>query len=259
MGSASSHESDKVDIMHHLIDAPTYWWGLDLSQYHITKHVWMMWIASALLLLLIQVALRQRGGKGDAPGGLRNMFEAMILFIRDEAVMPNMGKAGLPYLPFILTIFFFVLFCNLLGLIPGQATATGNIAVTAALALFSFIMVHVSGIRENGVVGHIKGIVPPVPIFLFPLMLVVEVIGVFTKPFALAIRLWANMTAGHILIFVLLGMIFMFKNAVYFVAPISVLSAVAIYCLEIFVSFLQAYVFAFLTSVFMGLALHPEH
>jgi F-type H+-transporting ATPase subunit a len=155
------------------------------------------------------------------------------------------------------------LFCNLLGLIPGSATATANLSVTAGLAVISFFAIHVVGIRENGLGHYLASIVPPVPLWLWPILFVVEVVGIFTKPFALAVRLWANMNGGHIIILVLLGFIFMVKNAGLFiqgpVIGVSIAAATAIYFLEIFVALLQAYVFTFLTAVFIGMAAHPEH
>jgi F-type H+-transporting ATPase subunit a len=191
------------------------------------------------------------------PRGLRNFFEPLILFIRNAVLIPNMGEAGLPYLPFLLTLFCFVLMCNLLGLVPGGATATANISVTATLAIISAIVTHAAGVRQNGGLHYLKSIVPPVPLWLWPLMLVVEIIGMLAKPFALAVRLWANMNAGHIVLLVIMGFIFLFKN--WGVVGISLFGGVAISMLEIFVALVQAYVFTFLTAVFMGLALHPEH
>lgn len=246
------HSQDKIDIIHHLMDSATFF-GANLSRYGITKHVWMMWIASVLIIILVSAAARQ---KGEVPRGLRNFLEPVLLFIRDEVCLPNMGEAGLKYLPFLWTVFLFILMCNVLGLVPGGATATANISVTAALAILSFLMTQVAGFRQNGF-HYVKSFVPPVPFWLFPLMLVVEIIGLFAKPFALAIRLWANMNAGHIVLLVILGFIFMFKS--WIAVGISVPASVALMLLELFVALLQAYVFTFLTAVFMGIALHPEH
>lgn len=254
---SAPHNQDEIDILHHLVDGPPQVFGLDLSalaRFGVTKHVLMMWISALLLIVLLNIAARQ---KGDVPRGLRNFFEPIILFIRDQVLLPNMGKAGLPYLSFLLTVFFFILMCNILGLVPGGATATANVSVTATLALVSACVTHFAGVRQNGAVGYLKSIVPPVPFWLWPLMLAVELIGFLAKPFALAIRLWANMTAGHIVILVLLGFIFLFKN--WGVVGISVSGGVAISLLELFVALVQAYVFTILTAVFMGMALHPEH
>lgn len=246
-------DADRIDIIHHLVDSPTFF-GIDLSHLGITKHVFMMWIASALLIILMNIAARQ---KGLVPRGFRNFVEPILLFIRDELAVPNLHERADRYLPYLWTVFFFILFCNLLGLVPGGATATGNLSVTAGLAVISFFMIHFIGIKENGLLGYLGSIVPPVPWWLWPILLVVEIVGIIAKPFALAVRLWANMTGGHIIILVLLGFIFLFKS--WFIVPVSVAGSVAIYFLELFVGVLQAYVFTFLTAVFMGMAAHPEH
>jgi F-type H+-transporting ATPase subunit a len=251
--SEAAHAQDRPDIVHHLMDSPTFF-GIDLSQYGITKHVIFMWIASALLIILMNIAARQRG---LVPRGFRNFVEPILLFLRDQLAVPNFHEKADKYLPYLWTVFFFILVCNLLGLVPGGATATGNLSVTAGLAVISFFMIHFVGVRENGLLGYLGSIVPPVPWWLWPLLLVVEIVGILAKPFALAIRLWANMTGGHIIILVLLGFIFIFKS--WLIVPVSILGSAAVYFLEIFVAVLQAYVFTFLTAVFMGMAAHPHH
>ncbi len=248
-----AHDPNRIDIIHHLIDAKVTLLGSELPL-GITKHVLMMWVGALLLIVVLSLAARQRG---DVPRGARNFFEPLILFIRNAVLLPNMGEAGLPYLGFLLTMFCFILMCNLLGLVPGGATATANVSVTATLALMSTAVTHFAGMRQNGVVHYWKCLVPPVPLWLWPLMLVVELIGMLAKPFALAIRLWANMNAGHIVLLVIMGFIFLFKN--WGVVGISVVGGVVLSMLELFVALVQAYVFTFLTAVFMGLALHPEH
>lgn len=256
---AAAHDPTRIDILHHLMDSPTFL-GVNLSHLHITKHVWMMWIASALLIVFMNLAARQ---KGAVPRGLRNLVEPILLFIRDEVAKPNLHGAADKWLPYLWSLFFFILFCNVLGLIPGGATATGNLSVTAALAVLSFFAIHAAGIRENGLFHYLKSIVPPVPWWLWPLLLVVEMVGLLAKPFALAVRLWANMSAGHIVIMVLLGFIFLVGQSPIFVQGpvigVSIAGAAAIYLLELFVALLQAYVFTFLTAVFMGMAAHPHH
>ena len=247
------HDPNQIDIIHHLADSRDTFLGSDLPL-GITKHVVMLWIAALVLLVVLRIAARQ---KGDVPRGLRNFFEPFILFMRNAVLLPNMGEAGLPYQSFLLTIFCFILMSNLLGLVPGGATATANVSVTATLAIISALVTHVAGMRQNGVLHYLKSIVPPVPFWLWPLMLVVELIGMLAKPFALAIRLWANMNAGHIVLLVIMGFIFLFKN--WGVVGISVVGGVLLSLLELFVALVQAYVFTFLTAVFMGLALHPEH
>jgi F-type H+-transporting ATPase subunit a len=169
-----------------------------------------------------------------------------------------MGEEGKPYLPYLLTVFFFILFCNLLGLVPFGATATGNVSVTAALALMAFIMIQAGGIRKYGLKHHLQNIVPPgIPAWLLPIMIPVEIMGQFTKPFALCIRLFANMIAGHIVILAFLSMIFILQSL--FVSPVSVFFALFISLLEVFIAFLQAYIFTILTSLFIGMSIHPQH
>ncbi len=266
--------SEEMDVMHHILDAhtldfepfgeihlpqfpPVQIGGLtiDLSP---TRHVIMMWIACAILLVvMLSVAGSYKKSKGKAPKGVANMMEAVIMFIRDDIAKPNLGHHYERFLPYLLTAFFFILFCNLLGLIPFAATATSNIAVTLTLALFTFVITQYAGIRENGVGGwlaHLTGGAPPA---LWLIMIPVEVVSLFVKPFALTMRLFANMTAGHIVIIVLISLIFIFKSFV--IAPISVALTLAIYGLELFVAFMQAYLFTVLSSVFIGIAMEHGH
>lgn len=220
----------------------------------ITKHVLMMWIASAVLLLSLPFFARKWP---LVPSGSRNLIETFVVFVRDEIVLPNTGEEGRPYLPYFLTLFFFILVVNLLGMIPEAATATGNISVTAGLALCTFGLINVAGIREHGFVQHFKNFIPHgLPVWLVPLMLPLELIGLVTKSFALCIRLFANMIAGHIVILAFLSMIFMFGTI--FVAPASVAAAAGLGLLEVFVAFLQAYIFTLLSSIFVGASLHPH-
>src|SRR5215468_6817366 len=143
--------------------------GLDLS---ITKHVFMMWLAAALLIVLFRYAFRQHRA---IPTGISNFLEAIIVFLRDEVVLPTMGEEGKPYLPYLLTVFFFILFCNLLGLVPFAATATGNVSVTAALAVMAFIMIQAGGIREHGLKHHLQNLIPHgIPTWLLPIMIPVR-------------------------------------------------------------------------------------
>jgi len=186
-----------------------------------------------------------------------------VLYIRQEVILPNVGHRGEGYAPFLLTLFFFILFANLLGLIPYGSTATGNISVTATLAIITFFVVELAGMRTLGR-GYIKTVVywPSDQPFIMnalltPLMTPIELIGKFTKPFALAIRLFANMTAGHIVVLALIGLIFTFGS--YALAPLPLLMAIAIMVLEVFIAFLQAYVFALLASVFIGLIREGAH
>ncbi|MCF8431602.1 MAG: F0F1 ATP synthase subunit A, partial [Melioribacteraceae bacterium] len=228
--------------------------GLDIS---ITKHVIFMWIAVALLVVIFKL-VSNGYKKSIIPKGLTNLVEVLVVFVRDEIARPTIGKGFEKFLPYLLTVFFFILTCNFLGLLPYGATATSNIAVTATLAVISFLFIQVGGMMQNGVFGYFKGLLPHgLPAWLLPIMLVVELLGLFTKPFALAIRLFANMTAGHIVILALLGLIFILQT--YVVVPVSVAFALFIYLLEILVSLIQAYIFTMLSSLFIGMAVHQEH
>jgi len=226
-------------------------------------HVIMLWISALALFLILRSISRK--DKGMVPmGRLRNFFESIIVFLRDEVVYNIMGdKVGRRFLPYLLTVFFFILFTNLLGLIPSMATATGNINVTATLAIFTFLMTQISGMRENGFLGHWKGLVPPgVPFFLIPIMIPIEIMGMFTKPFALTVRLFANMIAGHIIILSFFNLIFGMSHFAGAMQPLAVLpfiGAVAISAFEIFVAFLQAFIFTFLSTIFIYQAVHPDH
>ena len=230
--------------------------AIDMSP---TKHVvWLLIASIACLLSMLAAARAHRRSalSGKAPRGFANGMEALVLYLRNEVVLPNVGAHGDKYVPFILTLFFFILFANLGGLIPYGSTATGNISVTATLAIVTFIMVELAGIRAQGM-GYLGtifywphdmplGMKLPMTFLMTPL----EIIGKFTKPFALAIRLFANMTAGHVVLLALIGLIFTFGS--YFIIPAPLAMATAISVLELFVAFLQAFIFALLASVFIG-------
>ncbi|HKY98433.1 MAG TPA: F0F1 ATP synthase subunit A [Gemmatimonadaceae bacterium] len=236
---------------------------LDMSP---TKHVVMLWIAAALCLITLLIAARahkKQHASGGHSKGFANGIEAFVLYIRQEVVLPNVGHHGEKYAPFILTLFFFILFANLLGLVPYGSTATGNIAVTGMLAIITFIFVEAVGMKTLGK-GYINTIVywpkdQPLlmKLLLSPILTPIELFGKFTKPLALAIRLFANMTAGHIVVLALIGLIFTFGK--YYIAPLPLLMAFAIMVLEVFIAFLQAYVFALLASVFIGLIREGAH
>lgn len=214
-----------------------------------TKHAFWLWLAGAVLIALFLAA---RPKKGElVPKGAAALLEMLVLFVRDEIARKTIsGKEADRYTPYLLTAFFFILTMNLLGLVPYGATATGNLGVTLGLALFTFVITQAAGIRAAGLGGYLKHLTGGVHPALWVIMVPVEVLGLFTKPFALTIRLFANMVAGHIIIFFLLGLIFILKSAA--VAAISVPFAFAIYLLEIFVAFVQAYVFTMLSSLFIG-------
>lgn len=225
---------------------------IDLS---ITKHVFFLMVAAVLLMVGGIVAAR-RIQKDPVPRGFANLVEVFVVFIRDEIVLTTMGPAGLRYTPFIVTTLLYILVMNLLGLVPFGASVTGNISVTAGLAFVAFVMIQVSAIRAQGLSHYLAHFTGGVAWWLWPIMIPIEVLGIFTKAFALCMRLFANMSGGHIVILALLGFIFMAKSI--FFAPVPVLFVVAINLLELLVAFIQAYVFAMLTAVFMGLGIPQE-
>jgi F-type H+-transporting ATPase subunit a len=235
---------------------------LDLSP---TKHVVFLLFGAVLLFLVMVFVARahKRNAASNAPPkGFANAIEAMILYIRNEVILPNVGHHGEGFVPYLLTAFFFILTLNLLGLVPYGSTATGNISVTATLAILTFITVEIAGIRANGL-GYLNTIFywnNDLPIVMRPIMFAimtpVEIIGKLTKPFALAIRLFANMTAGHIVVLALVGLIFTFASVIS-VAPFFM--AVLIMVLELFVAFLQAFIFTLLSSVFIGQIREAHH
>lgn len=228
--------------------------GLDIS---ITRHVVFLWIVAALLIITF-VAVSRSYKKSLIPHGFTNFIETIVVFVHDEIVKPTIGHGYEKFLPYLLTAFFFILYSNFLGLIPYTATVTSNIAVTATLAAFTFITTQIGGIISHGFIGYFKGLIPPgMPIPLLPLIILVEIFGLFTKPFALCIRLFANMTAGHVVILSLIGLIFIMKT-VYF-APVSIGFALFIYFLELLIALIQAYIFTMLSSLFIGMAVHQDH
>jgi len=224
-----------------------------------TKHVVMLLVAAILCCIVLIGAARshvRHTNDAGRPKGFAAGIEAMVLYIRSEVGIRNLGHHGEGYAPFIMALFFFILFANLLGLIPFGSTATGNVSVTAALALVTFVVVELAGIRAQGLsyLGTIfywnKDLPIAIRIPMFIIMTPIEIVGKIAKPFALTIRLFANMTAGHIVVLALIGLIFTFKSYVLGTAPL--LMAVAIMMLELFVAFLQAFIFALLASVFIG-------
>ncbi len=223
----------------------------------LTRNVVQMIIAlSLLVLIMVSVAKRYKSGQGikTAPKGLQNLVEPIITFVRDEVAKPNLGTRYQKYFPYLLTVFFFILINNLVGLIPGSANVTGNIAFTMVLAVISFIAILLSTKKHYW--SHIFW--PPVPHGIKIILIPVEILGIFTKPFALMIRLFANMIAGHIIIISLVSLIFIFGALNAYVgwgfSPLSILFVVFIYLIELLIAFLQAYIFTILTAVFIGQA-----
>lgn len=228
----------------------------------LTRNVVQMLLALGLLVwILLRVAKRYKKGEGvvTAPTGMQNAMETVINFIKEDVARPSLGNKYQKYLPYLLTVFFFILINNIFGLIPGTANVTGNITFTLTLAAISFIVILASTNKHYW--GHIFW--PPVPLGVKFILIPVEILGVFTKPFALMIRLFANMVAGHILIICLISLIFIFGALNKYIGigftPLSIGFTVFIYFIEILVAFLQAYIFTFLTAVFIGQAFEGGH
>jgi len=284
--SQQEASGNQIDIMHHIGDSheletpfgtfelprwtPIHLGGLtiDLSP---TKHLVYLLLAAvivALIFILSARAIAAAQARGRPAKGFAGAMEAMALYIRQEVVLPNVGPHGEGYAPYLLTLFFFILTMNLLGLLPWGATATGNIGVTAALAVIAFLVIEVTGMRALGPKGYLHTIfyLPPglpggiggniLKVVLLAVMTPIELIGKLAKPFALAVRLFANMTSGHVLVLALIGLTFLFQS--YAVGIGASVLATGVMLLELFVAFLQAFVFTLLTSVFIGL-MRAEH
>ncbi len=239
-----------------------------------TKHVFFMLLVAALVFFVMWLTgwmlKRQRAGE-QAPHGFAAAMEAFVLWVRNDIAIANIGHGGAKFAPVIMTLFFFILFSNVMGLMPPpfNVTPSGNLAVTAALAIMVFFIVEISGVVKLGPKGYLRTIFPSIPgmsgagaLVMSLAMAPIEVIGKLVKPFALAVRLFGNMTAGHFVILSLLGIIFLFGalpyGANWGIGIITAALVTAIMMLELFVAFLQAYVFALLTAVFIGLMQH-EH
>jgi F-type H+-transporting ATPase subunit a len=266
---------DVAEAGHHVIDSQSFdfpWGSVHIPQpfgetFPITKYMVLELVAVVLILaIFIPLARRIQSGK-LVTGRFWNLFEAFLLFIRNEVARPAIGGHGADkFLPFLWTAFFFILFCNLLGLVPWAGSPTGSLAVTAVMAVATVIVVIGSGMRTYGAVGFWLGLVPHMElpfvlaIFLKPMIFLIEVVGLFIKHGVLAIRLLANLFAGHLVLAVILSFI---KGTAdswlwYGVTPVTVLGATALNLLELLVAFLQAYIFAFLSALFIGMAVHQH-
>ena len=257
------------DLMGHVQSHPVP----GLERFGITTHIVMLVAAAVLLLVVVPLAAAARG---VVPTGMRNFFEAILQFLREDVVRPILGEHTDRYVPVIWTFFFLILTANVLGMIPLGAglrnldvslahmggTATGNLSVTVGLAACAFVFIHFAGIREQGLGHYLKNFVPHVHWSLLLLFIPLEILGAIVKPAVLALRLFANMMAGHLVLAVILGFAAIGLargGAFYGVTFASVLGATALSLLELFVALLQAYVFTFLTTLFVGAAVHPEH
>jgi F-type H+-transporting ATPase subunit a len=260
-GHGAAHGGEAHDtatiLMHHVTD------GVFLGLFP-SKHLVFFVLAALIVIVFARLAIRSYR-EGKVPTGFGAFVELIMVFIRDEIAEKNIGHGdGRKFTPLLCSFFFFILVAALLGLLPFSATSTGNLAVTLALATVSFVAQQYAGISKYGFVHHFAGLVPPgLPPWLLPIMIPVEIISMFTKPFALMIRLFANMLAGHMVITTLLLLIpLMAAVSTFFgaaMAPISLLLSLFIMMLEVLVAFIQAYIFTLLTSIFIGMYAHPAH
>jgi F-type H+-transporting ATPase subunit a len=257
------HEGPAAILMHHVTDQPLGY-RFDVGPLHFgpTRHLIFFVLASVVVLVLVRLAIRSY--REGIPTGIGAAVETLVVYVRDEIAEKNIGHDGAKYTPLLLSFFFFILIAALMGLLPFSATATGNISVTMGLALVAFVATQFAGISKYGLVHHFTNMIPPgLPKWLLPIIIPVELLGMLSKPFALMIRLFANMLAGHVVITTLLLLIpLMSAMGLVFgisMIPISLALALFIMTLEILVAFIQAYVFTLLTSIFIGMSAHPAH
>ncbi|MCD6392235.1 MAG: F0F1 ATP synthase subunit A [Planctomycetes bacterium] len=233
-----------------------------------SNHMFMVSVVTILLMILLPLSVR---GGGLARRGFGNLIETVCVFIREDVARPFLGDRTDSYIGYVWTVFFFILALNLFGMIPTRqiiylltgrennlgGAATANIWIVGALSLITFLSIHISGIREHGLWGYIRDFVPKVPWPMRPFIYLMEIIGALVKPLSLTIRLFANIFAGHILIATLFLFIVIFRN--YAVGGLTVAAVVAASLLELLVAFLQAYIFTFLSAIFIGFAVNPDH
>ena len=258
-GEAETHGAfdPAAVIFHHVTDQPFL--GIFAS-----KHLVFLLLVAFVVIVVAQLAVRSYRG-GRVPHGVGAAVESLVVFVRDEVAEPNIGHGdGRKFTPLLCSFFFFILVAALVGLIPNAATSTGNIAVTLALATVSFAAQQWAGISKFGVVGHFKNLVPPgMPLLLLPIMIPVEILGMFTKPFALTVRLFANMLAGHMVVTALILLIPLMAQVSWaggvVIAPVSIGLSLFILLLEVLVAFIQAYIFTLLSAIFIGMYAHPSH
>jgi F-type H+-transporting ATPase subunit a len=239
-----------MNVLEHLyrqqVVLPLQLFGVDLS---ITGPVLTLWLAVIMVFWFYFAAARSLK---PVPGRLQNLAEVLIVFLRDE-VLVQLGRERDRWLPFLVAIFSFILVNNLLGLIPGLSASTANINVTAALAVIVFLVVQASGIVRHGPLGYFRSFIPPgVPLIISFFMMPVELVSQLAKPFSLALRLFANMFAGHAVMLLIISLIFIFKS--YLIAPLPVLGNTMILIFEIFICFIQAFVFTYLSALYIATA-----
>lgn len=267
---------DFSELGEHVLDSTEFHFPLGYNlalpkvfEFQLTKFMVLELIAAVVMVMLF-LPLARRIRSGDPPKGIFwNFFEVMLVFVRDEVARPSIGKHDADrFLPFLWNAFFFILFCNLLGIVPWAGSPTGNLLVTAALAAITLCTVVGSGVGKFGVGGYFKSLVPPMqlPWAIFIPMVVmifpIEVLGLLIRHTVLAVRLLANMFAGHLVLAVILGFIAAWSNYLIMawlgVTTASIAGSVALTFLELFVAFLQAYIFTFLSALFIGMAVHPH-
>jgi F-type H+-transporting ATPase subunit a len=264
------HVVDQPNLEIPWFTGPHYDWKIGLwniGGFQITRFMLMELIAAGLLIAIVIPVARRIARSPVSRGPFLNLFEAILMFIRDKIARPSIGGHGADrFLPFLWTVFLFIFLSNVLGLIPGFGSPTGNINVTLVLGIATLVVVVVTGSRESGVVGYWLALVPGIeaPAWLKPLIWVllffIEVVGLLIRHLVLAVRLFANMFAGHVVLSVILGFTVMSWSSMAFwlVGPVSIGGAIALSLLELFVALLQAYVFTFLSAMFIGAAAHPH-
>ena len=226
--------------------------ALDMS---ITTVIFFQWLAMIVMaLIFIPMARRYRKAGARPLKGFYNAMEGVLIYVRDQVVLPNTGDDGKKLMPIFLTMFVFILVMNLVGLVPGGHSATGNINVTAGLAIIAFFVIQISSILKNGLVAWLKHLTGGTPLWLWPIMVPVEILGLFTKPFALCVRLFANMTAGHVILLSLIGLVFVAQTFI----PVTIGFSLFINILELLVAFIQAYIFTTLMAVFTGMGMESH-
>ena len=258
----------KLNPLEHVVSHELFTVSILGKELPFTNHMLMITVGSVLLMVALPLVIRKRQ---LVPKGFYNIIETICVFIREDVSRPFLKSHTDRYIGYLWSIFYFILALNLLGMVPFNAVfgiftgqqnnwygaATANLYVTAALATFAFFLFHIAGIYEKGFVKYFATLSPKVPWPMMPFMFLMELVSSFVRLFSLAIRLFANILAGHILLAVLLGFIILFKN--FMVAFSSILATTLMSLLEIFVAFLQAYIFTFLTAIFIGFAISEDH
>ena len=270
-GGHGEEESVGDMVIHHLGDGLPHFWPISYINEHflneklfgifdmrITTVVLMMWLVAIITLAVFIPVARALKKETVSKSRWVNLWESLISYVHDEIVEPNFhGHHVKKAMPYFCTLFFFILFSNLLGLIPGLKTPTGNLAVTAGMACLTLFGMIGVGMAKHGPVKYFISLVPHgVPVALFPLLFIIEIVSLLIKPFALTIRLFANMTGGHVVVIIFLYLIIMFQS--YFVGIGSVAGALMIYFLELLVAFIQALIFTTLSAMFIGSSLQSH-